>query len=75
MGGGRGIPTLIFTCAIVGIGTTIANTKRIVPKNNVFIFCLLYPSSQTSFDIYRRKEWEIIHTPLAFCSVRLDTHT
>jgi hypothetical protein len=38
MGGGRGIPTLIFTCAVVGIGTTIANTKRIVPQNNFFIF-------------------------------------
>jgi hypothetical protein len=38
MGGGRGIPTLIFTCAIVGIGTTIANTKRTAPKDNVFIF-------------------------------------
>ena len=38
MGGGRGIPTLIFTCAIVGKGTAIANTKRIVPKNNFFIF-------------------------------------
>jgi hypothetical protein len=38
MGGGRGIPTLIFTCAIVGIGTVMANTKRIIPKDNVFIF-------------------------------------
>ena len=37
IGGGRGISTFIFICAIVGIGTTIANTKRIVPKSNFFI--------------------------------------
>jgi hypothetical protein len=51
MGGGREIPILISTAAIVGIGTTIAKTKRIVPKSNVFIFLppfdnnsLIFPS-------------------------------
>ena len=29
---------LIFTCAIVWIGTTITSAKSIVPKNNFFIF-------------------------------------
>jgi len=37
MGGGRGIPILISTPAIVGIGTTITNAKSIVPKSNFFI--------------------------------------
>jgi hypothetical protein len=37
MGGGRGKPMLIFTSAIVGRGTTIANAKRIVPKSSFFI--------------------------------------
>src|SRR4030065_1260409 len=44
MGGGREIPIPIFTPAIVGIGTTIANTKRIDPKSNFFILFLLYTS-------------------------------
>jgi hypothetical protein len=35
--GGIGIPIFILTPAMVGIGTTIATTKRIVPRNNVFI--------------------------------------
>jgi hypothetical protein len=37
MGGGREIPILTFTPAIVGIGTTITNAKNIVPKSNFFI--------------------------------------
>lgn len=39
MGGGRGnpIPIFTFTSAIVGIGTTIANAKSNVPKDNFFI--------------------------------------
>jgi hypothetical protein len=37
MGGGRGNAILISTPAIVGIGTTITNTKSIVPKANLFI--------------------------------------
>jgi hypothetical protein len=37
MGGGRGKLMPIFTCAIVGIGTTITNAKSIVPKSNFFI--------------------------------------
>jgi hypothetical protein len=37
MGGGREIPIPIFTSAIVGIGTTIANAKRIVLQSNFFI--------------------------------------
>jgi hypothetical protein len=37
MGGGREILTLISTAAIVGMGTTIANAKSIVPKSNFFI--------------------------------------
>jgi hypothetical protein len=43
MGGGREIPILTFTPAIAGIGTTLANAKRIVPKSNFFI--LLPPLS------------------------------
>jgi hypothetical protein len=38
MGGGRGKLTLIFTPAIVGIGTTITIAKSIVPESNFFIF-------------------------------------
>jgi hypothetical protein len=34
---GREIPIPIFTCAIVGIGTTIINAKRIAPQSNFFI--------------------------------------
>jgi hypothetical protein len=37
MGGGREIPTLISTSAIVAVGTTIANPQRIVPTSNCFI--------------------------------------
>jgi hypothetical protein len=37
MGGGRGKLMRIFTCAIVGIGTTMANAKKIVPKKNLLI--------------------------------------
>jgi len=43
MGGGREIPILISTPAIVGIGTTIDNAKRIVPKSNFFILLPPYP--------------------------------
>jgi hypothetical protein len=38
MGGGREIPTLISTAAIVEIVTTIASAKSIVPKSNFFNF-------------------------------------
>jgi hypothetical protein len=38
MGGGSENPILTFTSAIVGIGTTIANDKRIVPNSNFFIW-------------------------------------
>jgi len=35
--GGRGIPILMFTSAIVGRGTAVMKTKSIVPKHNFFI--------------------------------------
>jgi hypothetical protein len=44
MGGGREIPILISTPAMVGIGTMMTSDKRIDPKSNFFIFYLLYPS-------------------------------
>jgi hypothetical protein len=34
--GGREIPTLTFTLAIVGPGNKSTNAKSIVPKNNFF---------------------------------------
>jgi hypothetical protein len=34
MGGGKGIPMLIFTSALAGIGAKIANAKRNVPKKS-----------------------------------------
>jgi len=37
MGGGRGIPTLISTAAIVIIGRTQTKAKTIVGKSNFFI--------------------------------------
>jgi hypothetical protein len=39
MSGGRGMlmPIFTFTPAIVGIGTTIDNAKKIVPRSNLFI--------------------------------------
>jgi hypothetical protein len=37
MSGGREIPMLISTPAIVEIGATITNAKSIVPKINFFI--------------------------------------
>jgi hypothetical protein len=37
MSGGREIPTLISTPAIVGIGMATASTKSIDPKSNFFI--------------------------------------
>jgi hypothetical protein len=43
MGGGRGKLMCISTAAIVGIGTTISNAKKNVPRSNFFI--LLPPSS------------------------------
>jgi hypothetical protein len=47
MGGGRPIFTLIPTCAMVGIGTTITNAKSIVAKSTLFI--LLPPLSITDY--------------------------
>lgn len=38
MGGGRGIPILMFTSAIVGLGTTISSARSIVPRSIFFIF-------------------------------------
>jgi hypothetical protein len=38
MGGGSENPILTFTSAVVGIGRTIANAKRIVPNINFFIW-------------------------------------
>jgi hypothetical protein len=52
IGGGREIPTLIFTPAIAGIGTTIANAKRIVPKSN---FLILFPPYDLIFLLYPRR--------------------
>jgi hypothetical protein len=59
----------MFICAIVGIGTTIANAKRIVRKNNFFIFlppfsfimCLIslrpiYDNSKSYF--HQENQWE-----------------
>jgi len=43
MGGGRKIPILTSTAAIVMVGKTLTNVKRIVPKSNFFI--LLPPLS------------------------------
>ena len=37
-GGGRGNPICISTAAIVLIGKTLINAKRIVPKSNFFIW-------------------------------------
>jgi hypothetical protein len=37
MGGGRGNPICISTAAIVLIGKTLINAKKIVPKSNFFI--------------------------------------
>ena len=42
MGGGREIPILISTAAIVWTGTTLTNAKRIVPKSN-FVNSVFYP--------------------------------
>jgi hypothetical protein len=44
MGGGRDIPTLMFTPAIAGVGPAMANANRIAPKNSFFI--LLSPFKQ-----------------------------
>ena len=41
MGGGKDIPMLISTLAIVRIGKTIAKVNNIVPRINFFMFCLL----------------------------------
>jgi hypothetical protein len=38
MGGGRGMFTLIDTCAIAGTETAVINAKSIVPKSNFFKF-------------------------------------
>ena len=43
MGGGKQILTFILTCAVIGIGTTLTNAKRIVPKSSFFI--LLPPAN------------------------------
>jgi hypothetical protein len=37
MGGGRGMPICMVIPAIVGLGTEIANAKKIAPKSNFFI--------------------------------------
>jgi hypothetical protein len=37
--GGKEIPTLTSTLAIVGAGNTNTNAKSIVPKNIFFILC------------------------------------
>jgi hypothetical protein len=36
MAGGREIPIFISTLAIAGIGMTIKNVKKIIPKSNFF---------------------------------------
>ena len=46
MGGGSGMPICISTCAIAGMGITIANARNNVPKNNFFI--LLPPIKPTA---------------------------
>jgi hypothetical protein len=45
MGGGEPPkrPRIFGNCAIVGVGTIIIIAKKIVSKNNFFIFCLLSP--------------------------------
>jgi hypothetical protein len=53
MGGGREIPILISTSAIVGMGTTIANAERIVPKSNFFM--LLPPYLARNFTLRQDK--------------------
>ena len=50
MGGGRPILTFIRTCAMVGIGTTLTNAKRIIPKSNLFIF--LPPANMIVFSAF-----------------------
>jgi hypothetical protein len=52
MGGGRGKLMRISTCAIVGIGTTITNAKKIVPKSNFFI---LLPPLSISYAIWVKR--------------------
>ncbi|MEJ2033854.1 MAG: hypothetical protein P8Y63_12645 [Deltaproteobacteria bacterium] len=37
-GSGREMPMLIFIPAIVGTGTTIADAKNIIARNNFFTF-------------------------------------
>jgi hypothetical protein len=49
-GGGKPILTLIPTCAMVGMGTTITSAKSIVTKSNFFI--LLPPLSVTGYILY-----------------------
>jgi hypothetical protein len=57
MGGGKEIPILISTSAMVGTGTMMASSKKMDPKSNFFIFCLLCLSSiavrSTGFKDYR----------------------
>jgi hypothetical protein len=44
MGGGKDMPMLISTRAIVRIGKTIAKVKNIIPRINFFMFYLPYYS-------------------------------
>jgi hypothetical protein len=43
-GSGREIPIFISTSAIVIVGKTLTNAKRIVPKSNFFILLPPLPS-------------------------------
>ena len=81
MGGGKGIPILMFTPAIVGIGVKTTNAKNIAPESSFFI--LLPPLSITDAIFPLEKEYannifhhyfldvknsEIIHTYPLFYS-------
>jgi hypothetical protein len=50
MGGGRENPILMFTSAMVGIGTTITNAERVIPQSNFFI--LLPPALYTASRLF-----------------------
>ena len=45
-GSGREIPIFISTSAIVIVGKTLTNAKRIVPKSNFFILLPPLPFSE-----------------------------
>ena len=70
MGGGSEIPMLISTSAIVGIGTTIANAKRIVTNSNFFM--LLPPLTSILvrlFSIVVFTALKLVFTSAAFSGV------